>query len=205
MQLAVANHKGGVVLEELSLSNIQLNNLQFQIASQCAPLLCGIKISNLLITESSNFNNLHSLFSNTNISIYNLCCDDNKMYFLLYDHDKLEEYLKKASVIAFMKNQGFAYMEVESVLSVIAQRYQDFIERKSIFPHELGIVLGYPVRDVIGFVKNSGQNYMFIGYWKVYHNPINAKNTFSEYNRVREKMIKLLLEGKEISYKSIAV
>lgn len=189
----------------IHLNNKQLNNLQFQIANQCAPLICGIKISNLLITESSNYDNLIYLFKNTNISIFKLYSDEEKMYFLLYDRHKLVEYLNKATVTAFMKKQGFSSMKLEHILDELAHRYSEFKNGKIAFPHELGIVLGYPVRDVVGFVKNSGKNYMFIGYWKVYHNPINAKKIFEQYNCAKEKMINLLLEGNEISYQSIAV
>lgn len=38
------------------------------------------------------------------------------------------------------------------------------------FPHEMGILLGYPVEDVEGFIINNGKNELYTGYWKVYDN-----------------------------------
>ena len=38
------------------------------------------------------------------------------------------------------------------------------------FPHEIGLFLGYPVEDVLGFIENAGQNCKCCGCWKVYCN-----------------------------------
>ena len=32
------------------------------------------------------------------------------------------------------------------------------------FPHEIGIFLGYPLEDVVGFIENQGKNYTCSGY-----------------------------------------
>ncbi len=32
------------------------------------------------------------------------------------------------------------------------------------FPHEMGLLLGYPVEDVVGFMENNGKNYLYSGY-----------------------------------------
>ena len=36
------------------------------------------------------------------------------------------------------------------------------------FPHEIGLFLGYPFEDVMGFIENKGENYLCSGCWKVY-------------------------------------
>lgn len=51
------------------------------------------------------------------------------------------------------------------------------------FPHEIGFFLGYPYEDVIGFIKNRGQNYLEVGPWKVYANQNQARRTFACYRR----------------------
>lgn len=38
------------------------------------------------------------------------------------------------------------------------------------FPHEMGLLLGYPIEDVVGFMEHSGKEYLYSGYWKVYEN-----------------------------------
>lgn len=49
----------------------------------------------------------------------------------------------------------------------------DHLKRRFVkenFPHEIGIFLGYPYEDVIGFIENKGNSYLTNGYWKVYSN-----------------------------------
>lgn len=39
------------------------------------------------------------------------------------------------------------------------------------FPHEIGLFLGYPLRDVVGFIENRGKNFTCCGLWKSYGDP----------------------------------
>ncbi len=41
--------------------------------------------------------------------------------------------------------------------SSISERYRAHMEGKGDFPHEIGLLLGYPPEDVIGFIENRGQ------------------------------------------------
>ena len=34
------------------------------------------------------------------------------------------------------------------------------------FPHEIGVFLGYPLTDVVGFIENQGRNFTCCGCWK---------------------------------------
>ena len=38
------------------------------------------------------------------------------------------------------------------------------LEEKGAFPHEIGLLLGYPVEDVLGFIRHQGKNYLYTGY-----------------------------------------
>ncbi|MFP3042956.1 DUF3793 family protein [Treponema primitia] len=59
----------------------------------------------------------------------------------------------------------------------------------AIFPHEVGIFLGYPPEDVIAFCAGKPSPYDCCGYWKVYHRPEKAKRTFAHFDRVRLKIV----------------
>ena len=60
------------------------------------------------------------------------------------------------------------------------------------FPHEMGLLLGYPVEDVVGFMENNGKNYLYSGYWKVYADVPAKKHIFIRYDEARETLIRLL-------------
>ena len=43
--------------------------------------------------------------------------------------------------------------------------------RSGAVPHEIGIVLGYPLKDVAGFMGISRREFSCQGPWKIYGNP----------------------------------
>jgi hypothetical protein len=88
---------------------------------------------------------------------------------------------------------------IEDTIVRLKQRYQEYRSKKIEFPHEIGIILGYPLPDVEGFVQNKGKNYLLCGYWKVYHDADHAKKIFEKYYRMRNKAMKVLEEGRNLS------
>jgi hypothetical protein len=60
------------------------------------------------------------------------------------------------------------------------------------FPHEIGIFLGIPAHDVVGFMVNQGKNYLLNRYWKVYHNPEQARRVFDAFDAAKQTMARLI-------------
>ncbi len=77
------------------------------------------------------------------------------------------------------------------VLKCLQQRLLESPE----FPHEIGLFLGYPAKDVAGFMENGGANYKLTGCWKVYHDVERAKHLFCTYKQYRQRMMNLLDSG----------
>ena len=42
------------------------------------------------------------------------------------------------------------------------------------FPHEVGVLLGYPLADVLAFIAHDGRDELACGVWKAYINPESA-------------------------------
>lgn len=57
------------------------------------------------------------------------------------------------------------------------------LETSDRFPHEMGLFLGYPPLDVLGFILNNGTHYKRAGLWKVYSNEEEASLRFSLYKK----------------------
>ena len=55
-------------------------------------------------------------------------------------------------------------MSKEVFQMVEEKRYACYMEEKGAFPHEIGLLLGYPVEDVLGFIRHQGKNYLYTGY-----------------------------------------
>ena len=80
--------------------------------------------------------------------------------------------------------------------------YSDLERSRTVFPHEIGLLLGYPLKDVKAFIENSGKNYLLSGYWKVYHDKERALEIFDAYTKVRRYTLEKLKEG--IRFKDIS-
>ena len=122
------------------------DNIRTQMALQCAPLITGLKVANLLIIPS--------------------------------------------------KNEEFVGGKVLSdILRAVQIRYEAYVQKGKDFPHEIGVLLGYPAEDVKGFVVNEGKNYLYSGYWKVYGDLSEAKQLFYKFDRAKEALIELVSQG----------
>ncbi|MFR8348228.1 MAG: DUF3793 family protein [Clostridium sp.] len=169
--------------------------LEIQIALQCAPLLTGRKISNLLTVDKRFRSAVLRLFRSSAVSCYVLYESDDRITFLLYVRKKLEAYLRTEKVKKLMEEFGCSGRVLSKILYRVSERYRAHMEGKGDFPHEIGLLLGYPPEDVIGFIENRGQNPLYIGYWKVYSNLEECRKVFAGYDQAREKVIHMVSSG----------
>lgn len=66
------------------------------------------------------------------------------------------------------------------------------------FPHEVGLFLGYPPEDVLGFVCNRARNYKAVGLWKVYGDTQRALSRFEACRKCTEESIDRFKSGVSI-------
>lgn len=159
--------------------------LPLRMAYQCAPLLAGMKESNLLIIESRLLIYVRDLLENTRIEMTCLYHNKEKVTLLLYERTKLKEHLDKREERLFLEERGYQDLRMEAMLCKLAERLADYWAGRAQFPHELGIFLAYPVHDVQGFIDHEGRNYLCSGYWKVYKNVKEAEMIFELYEQAR--------------------
>lgn len=84
------------------------------------------------------------------------------------------------------------------VLHSVRKKYRSYMKKEGEFPHELGLLLGYPAEDVKGYMDNKGRNYLCTGYWQVYADPAAKLNLFQKFELARERLIRAIFDGKEI-------
>lgn len=172
-----------------------MNGVEIQASLQCAPLLTGLKISNLLHVREDQKAEVFRLFEDSPISCHVLYEWENRVSILLYRKELLCRYLKQERVKTLMENFGYQEINPEDILRGLAARYQAHIEGNELFPHEIGLLLGYPPEDVVGFIENEGRNFLCSGYWKVYGDANRAKRVFAAYDRAREAVIRMAGNG----------
>lgn len=184
-------------MEETGVSKTAVNKtgIEIQIANQCAPLLFGVKGSNILITNNSNRNRVYDIFHNTSIKVKNIYSSSDRTIMFLYKPYELNAIACQADARKLMRSVGYQYSDPEEVLNYFVYRYQIYRRERGLFPHEMGILLGYPFYDVVGFMENKGKNYLYSGYWKVYSNLPKALKTFENYYNAKQLTVQLVSLG----------
>lgn len=181
------------------VKGMDLENIETQLALQCAPLITGLKVSNLLIISKGNEEVVKRILNRTGISYYRLIQTRTKTTFLLFRRNELEEFLSDENVKNVFIRAGYKSLQIGKILRTFSLRYEAYMQGDKSFPHEMGLLLGYPVEDVVGFVENNGKNFLYSGYWKVYENQKAKVKLFDKFKVAEETLIHLLSNGLSMS------
>lgn len=170
-------------------------HVETKLAIQCAPLITGIKISNLLIVSHEEAENLPHTLRGTGLVFLKLSEMKGKVTFLVFRRKELRDYLEDAKVQEILLSCGYEDFSFQGILYTFMERYQAYAKEEKQFPHEMGLMLGYPVEDVEGFIVHNGQNFICSGYWKVYKDAPVKQELFRKYEEAQRDVIALLAQG----------
>lgn len=83
--------KGGAMSREMSslIQQLKTEQLEVKLALQCAPLIAGLKVSNLLIISKKDEFRLLALIKNSGFCAYSLLQSYDKVTFLLFNRYQL--------------------------------------------------------------------------------------------------------------------
>lgn len=166
-----------------------------QMALQCAPLIVGLRMSNLLFIRNGQIKRIQELLKRRGICLSLLYREREKSVVFLYYREELGKYLAKTDVRKFLMECGYGSAQITDILSLFGRRYHAYRQGLCDFPHEIGVLLGYPLEDVRGFIDNAGQNYLYSGYWKVYRDVEEKKEIFCMYEFARETLVEFVCHG----------
>ena len=180
------------------VQKLDRESLEVQLLLQCAPMIAGLKASNLLIIASENEADARRILNGTKISCARLARMDKKTTMLIYHEQWVKEYLASREVSDLLRVLGYEGKGFYEVLHSVRKKYRSYMKKEGEFPHELGLLLGYPAEDVNGYMDNKGRNYLCTGYWQVYADPAAKLNLFQKFELARERLIRAIFDGKEI-------
>ena len=172
--------------------------------SKGVTFLKGIKESAVVSLPREQSVAFSGLAARAGLNWYFLLHEDGKDMVFIYRRKELERFLQKEDVSAFLKKRGYLQsgkthpFPICQILSELSERVESYYRTKENFPHEIGVLLGYPTEDVEGFIANEGRNCLLTGYWKVYKNERRAKQIFAAFDEAREVTVREVLEGKEL-------
>ena len=173
----------------------------------CSPTLAALKTAGLFSMKFSdkeeldvNLNAWNSNLSEKGVMLISLNEKNNRALIYVFRKKQLQQDLERPSAKLFLQKNGYSDLEIEAAITTLRNR----LELSSEFPHEIGIFLGYPAEDVIGFIQNKGLNCRYSGCWKVYYNECEAKKLFAKYKKCEYIYARLWEQGKSILRLTVA-
>ena len=167
---------------------------------QCAPTLAGMKPGSIFCFNHSplevsrqkvcQWNKQLEPFGLT-VQILLERPGSSSVIVFVYRHDRLEQMLSDDAYQSFLAQAGYERTNLDDLLEQLAHRLRTQPE----FPHEIGVFLGYPLRDVIGFIENHGRNFTCCGFWKSYGDPAEMQVCFACYRRCIQTYVAMFEQG----------
>ncbi len=96
---------------------------------------------------------------------------------------------------AFLREAGLPTSDASALAAAIVSRLRSYYAGRSAFPHEVGLILGYPVEDVRGFISDGGRGAKAVGRWRCYGDVASARERFEELGRQELRCKRLYSEG----------
>lgn len=181
--------------------------VKYILANSCMPTLLGVKPSCMVTVMKKYTENLHILIQMLENEIHVFQCEYQVMYedelsytLFLYHPESMKQILKNEECHPLLMNYGYHFTDsvIKDTIERLMSRYAEYKTLNREFPHELGVLLGYPIDDVIAYIRNEGKNYKACGYWKVYYNVEQAEELFAFFKLVREEAMQILCSGRQL-------
>jgi hypothetical protein len=153
------------------------------IIRHCSPVLLGCKPA-ALFPLAANSPELLSGFVPPGIGCLVIREQEGGLLVFLFNRALLKKTLLDDPVRRTLVKIG--YPSRYSLPVFLAHLQKQFEYHKC--PHEVGLFLGYPLDDVLGFIRHRGRGYKLCGAWKVYGDVEQAKQRFRQYDLCRECM-----------------
>jgi hypothetical protein len=176
----------------------EIKMLERLLVTHCSPTLAGIKTANLFnfrFTELKylllQLEDMNRKLNRKGIYAEVLRIRKSSALIFVYRPKNLETDLKKNGVAEFLAQFGYEQCSVCYCISKLKLRLAAEID----FPHEIGLFLGYPIADVMGFIENAGQNCKCVGCWKVYCNECEAAKLFAQYKKCTDVYSRMFANG----------
>ena len=156
------------------------------LVEHCAPTLAGVKAANLFTVRDTEPEEVRRWVARWDavrmplgIRMHILrerlqtgCC-----VIYVYRPRWLERILADQGNWFFLRGIDYRDRDLDGALSRLSARFA----AEGDFPHAVGVFLGYPLEDVVGFIRHQGRNFTCRGYWKSYGDPTAAQKRFDRY------------------------
>ena len=113
---------------------------------------------------------------------------DNRKRILFINEDSMIKCLENKKCKNFLKFLGYPK---DYSLKAYIDELVDRLESDE-FPDEIGIFLGYPLKDVLGFMGYSKKDFTCVCSWRFYGDVEASYEVYNRFARDKEKMRKMV-------------
>jgi len=167
------------------------------LAYETAEVLAGVKPANLINlvdrphTCGRNFYRLwqecgRELLARGGLVGRELVDRGTSVLLLVYAAPLLNDLLAQPSVRAMLRRAGYRHLEEPAA---VLDQLQERCRRGDGFPHEIGIFLGYPLKDVAAFLGWVALPFTAQGAWKIFGQPEQSLRLAATHRRCRDRMV----------------
>ncbi|MBP5176807.1 MAG: DUF3793 family protein [Treponema sp.] len=147
-----------------------------------SPTFCNIKPGNMFFVKNESFShdrfeNWKKSFSNYGLQTFSTKLSETTTAILVLNLRWTRKILSEKAVQTYLSEKAHNTVNVFEFVEELFTR----MKKNTGFPHEVGVILGYPVEDVIEFEKHGGQGYKYCGCWKSYCDVEKAKKCQCKY------------------------
>jgi hypothetical protein len=172
-----------------------------------AEVLNGVKPANLVRISNHTFacgRNMYALWHEygaalmreSHLEAIPLVDGDSSTLLLLYDPVLLQRRLRSRSATVFLGSLGYPAPDtLETILSHLSSRFDG-----GELPHEIGVFLGYPLKDVAAFMGRRELQVSSQRLWKIYGRARRSEALADLYQEHHTRVAKQLRKRKGISF-----
>lgn len=113
---------------------------------------------------------------------------NNSLKVLFYNPTTLYRVLKDVKNNRFLESRGYSkHYVLEDYLELLINKME-----KGDIPPEIGLFLGYPLKDILGFIGHPSLKLTKINGWRVYGDPRLSDEKHKEFTSAKLKIKQLL-------------
>lgn len=167
----------------------------YALGVNCGITFAGIKPASLFWLDdeaSCDLSYYRRMFSKKHFYFMAVRQAQGRKLFYVFNRARLEEILFDEENHNFLRSLGYEYQTIGGALKELKTR----MEANEDFPHEVGLFLGYPLEDVLGFIEDRrGGACIECGYWKVYGQEEKKAELFRRYRKCSQCICEKLKDG----------
>ena len=171
------------------------------LVEHCAPTFAGLKTGNLFRISYADIEvfreelrRLNGILKKKGLRAVPVRMTAEFALVYLYRPDFLKRDLGCEEAARLLTSLGYEPQSVNRSVAFLARMMRE----KEAFPHEVGLFLGYPPEDVLGFMKSSREGVKCVGCWKVYGDEARARAAFWRFQRCREVFEENVQRGRKL-------